>query len=455
MALSIGVSGCFAPTTEEPPAEQQTFYEPPEPKPSKEQQLRMLREASAAEPATAAMDALMTGSGEDGPVDHISGYDVTWDHAEEQYSVLRFYVDADSAVILQRDPARGGPAISMTPEAFLMVAETAEDQLSGLPFNGKRDAVGFDSEYGLTVSMTRTFNIIGLASVLLLVAGTIMGAGIAFGRWRSKTLNRRKMDEHTRFIDELEADRKRMSDELHDGPLQALYSLAQRLDPVEGHTSQADVDFVAEMIRNVSLDIRSCVYDLKPPMLALLGLDRCVKNVVGNMSEVYPLVESTYESNVDPDVKLNDQAETHLFRMLHEGISNAYRHAAPTMVHVFLRIDEGGIRAVVDDNGRGIEAGSASSGTRDDSGGVGLSSLRTRANSLGGTITLSARPNGIGSRLEFVCALGDVQAGGPFGRFLRKLKRSSAAQSRPSRGRLAEHPREPGGSAPRRSAAQQ
>ena len=84
--------------------------------------------------------------------------------------------------------------------------------------------------------------------------------------------------------------------------------------------------------------------------------------------------------------------------MLREAVRNAVRHARPSIVAVNVDISPAEMRALVVDDGSGFD-------TEAPSGGVGLFSMRERAELLGGTVLVASRL-GSGTRVRFVIPLG-------------------------------------------------
>jgi signal transduction histidine kinase len=81
--------------------------------------------------------------------------------------------------------------------------------------------------------------------------------------------------------------------------------------------------------------------------------------------------------------------EISLYRIVQESLNNVAKHADATEVNLqVIRYDEG-IRLVIEDNGKGMSK--VFSGVRaTDKGGMGLVSMRERANSLGGVLTIDS-----------------------------------------------------------------
>jgi signal transduction histidine kinase len=82
------------------------------------------------------------------------------------------------------------------------------------------------------------------------------------------------------------------------------------------------------------------------------------------------------------------ETATHLFRIAQEAVSNAVRHGHAAAISIRLAKDKGELTLTVNDNGLGIRSDSGSSP------GMGLRSMRYRADLMNGTIEVSALPEG-------------------------------------------------------------
>jgi len=94
-----------------------------------------------------------------------------------------------------------------------------------------------------------------------------------------------------------------------------------------------------------------------------------------------------------PGLQAPDDVHDAVMRIVREAISNAIRHGGASSVAISLA-DEGGVRLTIEDDGTGLAAGAPRRGT-----GFGLTSMRERAEALGGMLELSSAPRG-GARLE-------------------------------------------------------
>jgi signal transduction histidine kinase len=174
-----------------------------------------------------------------------------------------------------------------------------------------------------------------------------------------------------------EDDRRRIRRDLHDGLGPVLGGVALRLQAA-GNAIDTDPARARELVALARTevsdaldDVRRLVHDLRPPALDDLGLEAAVRHQADRV-----------HSEVDVDVTaegvtgLPAAVEVAAYRIVSEALANVVKHAGASHVDVRLEGDAGGLTVTVTDDGRGIGP--------DVTAGVGLLSLRERAEELGG-----------------------------------------------------------------------
>ncbi len=194
-----------------------------------------------------------------------------------------------------------------------------------------------------------------------------------------------------RLVTAREEERRRLRRDLHDGlgPRLAAQTLkvgsARMLyahDPAAADTLLAELE--ADMEAALT-DVRRLVYDLRPPALDELGL-------VGAIRET----AARYDANglsvsVDAPGRLPSlpaAVEVAVYRIVGEALANVVRHARARSCAVRLSAGDGELGLEVSDDGVGIPAGGARTL------GVGLHSMRERAEELGGSCRIEASAMG-------------------------------------------------------------
>ncbi|MCC7340635.1 MAG: hypothetical protein IT170_06080 [Bryobacterales bacterium] len=181
---------------------------------------------------------------------------------------------------------------------------------------------------------------------------------------------------------------RRFSHELHDELGQSLAAVKANLmalTPGGFEERRADcIHLVDDSISNV----RELSQLLRPVILDDFGLDAALRWLCERFQQRTG-VHVSYESEVL--ARLPERAETHLFRITQEALTNIARHARATAVEVNLSSGGGRVWLRIADNGIGIsENGNARQGeTQERNGnGIGLVGMRARAVQAGGTLSI-------------------------------------------------------------------
>jgi len=204
-----------------------------------------------------------------------------------------------------------------------------------------------------------------------------------------------------RVLEAQEAERARLSQELHDGPAQALANAAFLVDIID-RTMDHDTEAARDELRSLrgilqrELDeMRGFVNQLRPPLLDQLGLDGAVRDAAAQVAaggQVH--VETDLQA---PDDMLNEAQQTVALRIAQEALRNVHKHAGATKVHVSTRLEPAGPGAAgtswvlrVEDDGRGFDEAEARVGTGRRR--FGLRFMRDRAVAVGADLAVETRP---------------------------------------------------------------
>jgi signal transduction histidine kinase len=189
-----------------------------------------------------------------------------------------------------------------------------------------------------------------------------------------------------------EEERRRLRRDLHDGLGPQLASQTLILDALEKRIQQDPASAtrllhdLKKQSQDAIKDIRQLVYDLRPPALDELGLEGAVREFAEAQRPGGLEIEVTAKT---PISQLPAAVEVAAYRIIQEAVTNVSRHANAQKCEVFLSfVDQDGqkqLRIEIDDDGIGIQD--------DQSTGVGLQSMRERAEELGGYFTIEPRKN--------------------------------------------------------------
>ncbi len=203
--------------------------------------------------------------------------------------------------------------------------------------------------------------------------------------------SREQLRELSRHIQTgIEEERKRIAREIHDQLGQDLSLLQLELGLLEGH-QVSDPDLRRKMkalVKLVDASIRTVQKistDLRPPLLDDLGLGAAVEWAVREFRGRTGM--DCHVTVSPPDLALDQERSTALFRVLQEALTNILRHARATSVDVRLARSGKTVLLKVRDNGCGISARQIA-----DNRSVGLIGMRERVRPWGGSVAFGGSP---------------------------------------------------------------
>lgn len=188
-----------------------------------------------------------------------------------------------------------------------------------------------------------------------------------------------------------EEERRRLRRDLHDGLGPSLAGHLLRLDLLAkalpaGSPARLDAEALRTDLAGTMADVRRVVEGLRPPAVDELGLAGAIGQVIGRLTAATAI---DVRLELEVPAALPAAVEVAAFRIVGEAVTNVVRHAGATHCLVRVAPGDGGLVLDVVDDGRGCRGlGSARGG---DGTGHGLSTMRERAEELGGTLTVSAR----------------------------------------------------------------
>jgi two-component system NarL family sensor kinase len=198
-----------------------------------------------------------------------------------------------------------------------------------------------------------------------------------------------------RITEAQEAERLRVSRELHDGVNQVIASAAMRLHRVQD-TLSAQNPAASELLSRCHKllvqaleETRRIARNLRPNDLDELGLSAACRNLCKELQARTGLVVKCQFARFD--WRLPPKVDLGLFRMVQEALNNVEKHANAKLVRLRISIRREAVVLKIQDNGRGFNPAAPSSGKAAE-GGIGLSSLHERAAALGGTCEVVSSP---------------------------------------------------------------
>jgi two-component system sensor histidine kinase DegS len=196
-----------------------------------------------------------------------------------------------------------------------------------------------------------------------------------------------------------EAERQRLSRQMHDGPAQALSNfilqteIAMRLFEVDQDQARQELNALKQAASTTFQKIRDFIFDLRPMMLDDLGMVPTIKRYAANLAEKSSMEISVSVSGSER--RLEPYIEVIVFRAIQELLNNSALHNQANNVKVQLDIGERQVRASIEDNGRGFDPRAIP-----DEAELTIKAIRERMELLGGSFDLDSVV-GQGARISF------------------------------------------------------
>ncbi|WP_308993197.1 sensor histidine kinase [Mariniflexile litorale] len=181
-------------------------------------------------------------------------------------------------------------------------------------------------------------------------------------------------------------EKKRISQELHDGVLGRLFGTRLSLDSLN-MSSSADAiktrnQYIKEL-KNIEDDIRKVSHELNADFVAGSGFIDIIKTLVEALATVYNL---SYKLEYDDIINWEDisnKKKIHIYRIIQEALHNIYKHAQATSVIVSFELKKNAIWLALIDNGIGFDINKAKSG-------IGLKNMNSRIKEINGIINIKS-----------------------------------------------------------------
>jgi signal transduction histidine kinase len=195
----------------------------------------------------------------------------------------------------------------------------------------------------------------------------------------------RELSNHIQFA--VEEERKSIAREIHDELGQQLSLLRLELGlmedqfPADQKNLRKESRSLTKLVDSAIRSVQKISSDLRPTLLDNLGIGAAVD---WQTKEFQKRTKINCEVKIDPpEIKLDQERTTALFRILQEALTNIVRHAYATNVRVSLVLGEHAVTLRVQDNGIGITPQHLA-----DARSFGLMGMRERVHPWGGNVDI-------------------------------------------------------------------
>ncbi|HEY9442369.1 MAG TPA: GAF domain-containing sensor histidine kinase [Gemmatimonadales bacterium] len=295
--------------------------------------------------------------------------------------------DAKGNAVLARALATGRPQVS---DAWSGAGAGAYPYAAVLPLLREQAPIG-----ALVLVSEARDPFTALDDAFLVALGQQVGSALAqtdlYRRLATRTGELTRLS--ARMVQQHEAERRRLSRELHDETAQVFSAVKMELGVLREGIAPPErprLDQVLALIDAGIRTIRNVTNDLRPSLLDDLGLLPALRSLAAEFAERSG-VDATFSAPASLP-GLSSEAELALFRALQEALANVARHAEATTVEIGLSASGGRVLLQVRDDGRGFPAEPLEAYER--RGHMGLAGMRERIGALGGSVRTLQAPGG-------------------------------------------------------------
>ncbi|SDC28406.1 two-component system, NarL family, sensor histidine kinase ComP [Pelagirhabdus alkalitolerans] len=191
-----------------------------------------------------------------------------------------------------------------------------------------------------------------------------------------------------------ENERQSLARDIHDTFLQDLIQLKRQLESIRylSNPEQLKTQIIEkeEAIKDMIYEVRETCTNLYPTVLAEVGLMEAIDESLTKF-RLQSNSHLLFETNVEQFDDLSKDIQLSLFRIIQEWLTNAKKHAQASQISINLRVEKEYVYLNYEDDGKGFVLDDE----KEPHQGMGLMSIKTRINSLKGTLKYTEKEQGV------------------------------------------------------------
>jgi len=187
-------------------------------------------------------------------------------------------------------------------------------------------------------------------------------------------------------------ERNELAGEIHDSLAQLFTGISMQLGAARevfeagSGSVQSYVERASDLAQFGLAEARRSAFSLQPTVIEESGLIEALQKIV-ERSNIPGRLRCSFHSAIGPEESLPPSVQQDLLRIAQEAMSNAVRHARPTVISINLRCNPPDLVLEVTDNGSGIADSQEASRE-----GFGFSNMRARAENIGAQLEVRSAP---------------------------------------------------------------
>jgi len=301
-----------------------------------------------------------------------------WDAVNRMFGLAQNGKDAEAREQIRLSLQARQQALSTAVSRLLVGNNEGEEQAAA------RIAQIYDGvQRQLYIFLAATLIAIVLTSLYLIHSNRRIFARLA-------ELSEQRSDLAQKLISAQESTLRHISRELHDEFGQVLTAIGSMLGRAgqhapEGSPLRVDLKEVQEIAQSTLNNIRTLSQALHPVLLEEAGLESTLDWYIPTVGRQTGLALHYEKTGRSFPVEMS--AGVHIYRVLQEALNNVNRHSGASDAWIWLRFSPDLLELEVEDHGAGFVPETMQRG-------IGLVAMRERAELIGGTLTISPRPQG-------------------------------------------------------------
>ncbi len=183
-------------------------------------------------------------------------------------------------------------------------------------------------------------------------------------------------------------EKKRISEELHDGVLGRLFGTRLSLDSInfkDGKEAMMTRANYIGQLKTIEEDIRKISHELNTDFVSGSGFMDIVSELIENQTQAYGL---EYDFNYTDDISwdsVSNKTKINIYRIIQESMQNIYKHANAKAIKISISLEKNVFCLDIIDDGEGFDTSKSKKG-------IGLKNMTSRVEDINGKIAFTSQP---------------------------------------------------------------
>ena len=182
-------------------------------------------------------------------------------------------------------------------------------------------------------------------------------------------------------------EKRRISEELHDGILGRLFGTRLSLDSLNmSHTEEAvkSRENYIDELQAIEQEIRKVSHDLSADFVSGSGFNDIIKSLLETQTKAYQLKYKFTNNDAIQWDSVSNKTKIHIYRILQESLQNIYKHATASLIEISFSLKNSVICITIKDDGSGFDINKSRKG-------IGIKNITSRVNEIQGELKIQSQ----------------------------------------------------------------